>query len=699
MQSDNNRGVKTIVRAVVLAVIGGLAATLVAAAPTPAWQVPEADYRVVVTKPRDSPKTANVGQAQVWAVGIAPTNCAVAVFAQDGKQVGARVCWAVPGEPLRILFDCSSGQPEYVVYVSRQALATSPNWQPAAGVLLETRERPDGPDDSWNQFKVLWQKSPTVQGRSVVPNIYSAINPHGPDTRFLAYYKGVFQALTKGQYGFATRSTGPSFMLVDGSLVTQWLGQHMAKAGSHAQHHGYVTLASGRHVIEYYEAQGDGDFEATVGWRPAGAKDFTIMPSEAFGSVAAFRTVTAEAAPRRPEQSYFEVNTVAHSRVDNLTLVTSCFRVLADKATRTYNWTFDDGTSATGPQVWHVFLRPGLRQVQLVVSEQGRPLASYTQPVAVQPRWELPAEWTDNVFDSQRRVILERDLSTMPIADLIYAIRFAEKITDHKLLTHLGAECLRRQHDFPADAAEVFLWLALHYQQPEVQAYEQAEQAFHAALELNSGDADLRQRTQLRLARFYLDNVGKPDEAAKLLDSLDPALLSHDDQRQRLLAQGDVLLARGDVAGARAKYLGAGDLVNRLDERYVVTRRARLQSALDFLRRQEYTAAEELLQQVVWESPAERLQFETGFAYVQICLGRQEYRRALTLAERLGPVATGESDHAMLLYYLTDIQRHLGQNSAADEALAQLLAQHPYSEAAARAKERWGVGAAQHPGN
>jgi tetratricopeptide (TPR) repeat protein len=324
-----------------------------------------------------------------------------------------------------------------------------------------------------------------------------------------------------------------------------------------------------------------------------------------------------------------------------------------------------------------VFLRPALRTVQL---------DGITQPVAVHPRWEFYEEWNDDVFENQRREILQRDLAATPVEDLVYALKIADHIKDHKLMAHFGDTSLRRQKEFTSDVAELFLRLGTHYQHYEVRAYDRAEAAYRAALVLNP---QLQARGKLRLARFLLEYAGKADEAGRLLDEIDPGTLDGDEKRMRLIAQGNVSLAHGDVEGARAKFRGAGDLVNRLDERYAVARRARLQSAVDYLRRQEWDAADQLLRQMVWEAPQERLAPETGMAMLRVYLGRQELLPALALAERLIPVPKNDNLQADLLFHLVEIQRALNLTRDAGETLAKLLAQHPYSEAAARAKERW----------
>ena len=116
---------------------------------------------------------------------------------------------------------------------------------------------------------------------------------------------------------------------------------------------------------------------------------------------------------------------------------------------------------------------------------------------------------------------------------------------------------------------------------------------------------------------------------------------------------------------------------------------ARLESARDLIRRGEYEAAEEHLRQIEWETPIDRLSPEVGLGLILVHLGRKEYPLALSRCQRLLYSATVDTHRADVLFYLIETELALNRPDAARETYAKLLKENPYSEATARAKDRW----------
>jgi hypothetical protein len=70
-------------------------------------------------------------------------------------------------------------------------------------------------------------------------------------------------------------------------------------------------------------------------------------------------------------------------------------------------------------------------------------------------------------------------------------------------------------------------------------------------------------------------------------------------------------------------------------------------------------------------------------------IARGEFAFALNRVLRLLRAARGD-DAAELQCRLVEVYYAVGRPELAGETLTTLLAEHPYSEAAARAKDRWG---------
>jgi tetratricopeptide (TPR) repeat protein len=361
-----------------------------------------------------------------------------------------------------------------------------------------------------------------------------------------------------------------------------------------------------------------------------------------------------------------------------------------------HRWSFEDGTGGVGPVQNHVFPKTGWRKVTLEVREKDVVRGRLAQLVYVQPNWSQREEWRDTIFARQKKELLAADWAPTPVEDLRALVRLAERLEDHEVLTHLGEVCLQRQSAFAAAEADTFFLLGFHYESPEVRAYPKAEQAWQAAIQL--GLSTLQDKARLQWARHRLEIAGQAQAALDLLARLNEAALDEKERRWRKILRGDALLLQGKVDQARQAYAGAGTLVNELNRAQESRSRAQLESAKDHVRRGEYGRAEDMLRQIEWEMPLERLSIETGLASVKIYLGRKEYPRALTRCLQLLPVAIVDTDQADLLYHLVQIYLALGQETAADATLAKLLKEHPYSEATALAKDKWGGRAAPKPG-
>ena len=210
-----------------------------------------ADSRLVLEKVKGSPGPAGVAQAFIWPVGLTARQCAVAVATESGQSVGAQIFWAAAGQPIKIIFDCTTQQDRYVVTLSDQPLPV-PAWDPpAAGCLLEVRDFSGGDIETIAAIKDRWRQAKHTQGRGFVPNIFLGINPFGPSENFGALFRGVFVAPRTGEYGFATVSDDASVLTVDGQDVASWPGGHGVDARAYLQHGGKIQLTAGLHRVEY----------------------------------------------------------------------------------------------------------------------------------------------------------------------------------------------------------------------------------------------------------------------------------------------------------------------------------------------------------------------------------------------------------------------------------------------------------------
>jgi len=219
-----------------------------------------------------------------------------------------------------------------------------------------------------------------------------------------------------------------------------------------------------------------------------------------------------------------------------------------------------------------------------------------------------------------------------------------------------------------------------------------AERALRAALALSRETPQVREKARLELARFLLHCKGDTDAAWKLLQGIEEASLPAADRRLGQLCKGDVHLARGDVDAARKMYLQAGRAAEQSDVQYAVKRRMRIETARDYLKREEYDAVVDVMEDIERDTPLDRLNVETGLVVVKARTGRKEYPFAFWRCHRLLNAIPMNEKRADVLFELIVVSKLMERDDFAGETLKKLLDEHPYSEAAARAKDRWGAG-------
>jgi hypothetical protein len=556
------------------------------------------------------PTSADTGYFLLWPNGFSATDATVHVAAASGKEVGSSILWAAEGEPMKILFDCSAGENAYRVSVGPgRKDKPPPTWIPGSGLILETRRRKDGKADTAQELRDLCAAAAPVLGRSLLPNIFLGIHPHGPTRDFVSIIKGVFVADQPGTYTFATVSDNASCLLVDDTLVAEWGGRHNVHGGRQGQHSGRIELKAGRHRIEYLNVA-EGWFTVSAAWKRPGVDTFEIMPASAFAPVARYELVPPEPSATPLARMAWEIK--EHFMVNDMAMMTVSFRVLDPRQGGEYRWSFDDGIRRQGVAVEHLFLSSGMRSVKLECLEQGRVVASTEQAVAVHPLWSQEQDCSRDIFREQRRAFLTAKSARAPLDDMINVFRIGDVVGNAKLTLRAATMALARVAEFKPAQAPGLYELAFFFQRPAVKQYAQAETAFAGLLALQDVDPRLRETARLHQAGLRLHMLDRVDDAQADLQAIDASQLTDSDRRMKAIYEGDLLLAQGRVAAARQAYLAVGTVVAPGDARYALRRRARIETARDYLQRGEYDDAERVIREIEWETPAERLSTETG---------------------------------------------------------------------------------------
>jgi len=620
------------------------------------------------------------------------------VVRPNGTEVGHQLLWAAHGEAVQVLFDCSSGDTTFHVVEGASSNAARTVWAAQAGFQLETRAYHDGPVQSGKEIKKLCDNATPVQGRSLVSHVFQGVNPHAPTEDFISIFRGNLAIPKPGKYTFTVVSDGASALFIDGKHVVSWPGQHpVGGAGRYGSFQAEADLTGGRHWLEYYNVEKGLAYTVVLGWKQPGEAAFSVMPPSAFPQPAAFHVAHTEYAASRKIAPRFSWEIERHLSSWGHYMVFVKLSALCDAAD--YTWTLDDGSVLKGRTVTNLFMSPGMRTVQLAASRDGEQTET-RQLIDVHPLWRQ-LDGTDQDYWGQCRPwILARDFTNAVCADLLNMLRMTSKMDDHWLTKDIAAISLNRLAEWGPAEAGVAMELGNYFQVIEVRDYVSARRACEDAIRTCGTNRQVKAGAQLALATSLLPVGNDFQKVQDLLSSIDEADLSGDDRRLKRICEGDLFFAMGrpELAAGRYKEAGTRALQDRQDPvQAELGRQAKLETARDYIRRNEFNDAERVVANLRQDDPMQRMDGEVGLILLDACLGRHDYTRAYTLSRRLYQNCEPGPNLPALLCKLADSAFRMKEKEEAGEALHRLYKEFPYSEAAARASEKWGAPARQKP--
>jgi hypothetical protein len=637
----------------------------------------------------------------------------IRVFTDHGIAVGSDLLWTAPGEPATLLFDASSGAKRYQVYLGS-------NWpvmhlsDPKAGVWLESRDGDGKVINSLPDMLQAWNASGKINGRALLDGIWEGGNRFGPEGNLLEHFQGWFQLPVAEHLQLAVVSSDATFVLVDGKEIVEWPGLHPFGPGVAGQHQGAVDLPAGLHSLDYYNA-----YVAPNGpWPPLlcslAAKGGSLQSWNMLGPhnpffrpIAHARVVSYElqaspagsmpgAAPALAIDWVDQEQSLIYTNMPDIGLISMQLTCLAP-VQGALTWTFDDGSTAQGPSVKHLFPRPGMRTVHLSLQGGGN-AAALSQTISVHPDWPHPDNETQQLYPEHEADIMARDPATLPAPDLVGCVAlFGAYQKPDDLLKLLPAVCAKMKEikdgDLPwvKDAA-LFLarneWGHVADETQLLRALIDRSTAANPSPQLVAVGSECR----LGLAQLLLKNSDDTDQVRSLVDAINSPSLAGDEPRLLAILRGDLAMATGDVAGAKKQYEALTGPPSGPDARSSIRTTAKIGQARAFLDRQDFEAAADSLNEIAWQSPIEKMSPDWALTRLRLYQGQNLPDVAYLWARRLLPVVT-ESGRSELLFRLTGLAFARGDNDLAKKTLSELLKKYPYSEEAAQAKEKWPGGA------
>ncbi|NUM33791.1 MAG: hypothetical protein HUU50_04575 [Candidatus Brocadiae bacterium] len=647
------------------------------------WQESSAPCRIKIKK-SSGPWPCHVGYVEIYP-GFEDTK-GFRLYRNNATEVAYKILWSKKGEPIKILFDCSSKDKEYYLYCMPKATPGRAGWEPKAGLFLWTKKRPEGAVDNLAQVKELWQRSEETFGASRVPMVFHGVHLHGDSLNFLSYYLGYLEIPKEGTYSFATVSDDASFLLINGKEVAAWPGWHGPHQGLHGEYSGDISLASGIHKLEYYHVQGLGGTTAVAAWRQPSEKRWRLIQPQSFLPVASFTCAFAETAVGKKQKTFFAWQTTRHLMAEkNIALVEMLFQIPDPIPQHRYVWTIDDGSKKEGEKISHVFLRPAMRMIQLEVWQGSQKLDSVWQKIHVQPKWEQINLWDDHVFLDYTKQILEQNLMKIPMEDFLYLIQFACSVKAIKWLDTLSATSLLRAKEYKKEHADTLYALALACQEAAISQIHNTKQILELILALPAEER-LSHQARLHLGDFLYFIEGKAQDAHKIIQGISPSYLSLEERGKLKILQAEILFAENQVEKAKETLFSF--FTPPTSSSFSLQRAGILEKARLLLIQKKIQDASEILKEWQDKNPTERLYPDTLFVDLKVALANQEYARALLLCQKLSQLVSLDKERAWVLYYLMETHKKAGNLKESQEAMQKLLKDFRYTEPAAMAKEK-----------
>jgi hypothetical protein len=634
----------------------------------------------------------------------------IRVFTNTGIPVGSDVLWSAPGELTTVIFDSSSGARRYAVYVGSN-WPRMPVADPKAGVWMESREGDGKIITKLPDMLQAWNLATKVNGRAITTAIFEGGNRFGPQGNLLTHFQGWFDLAAPEHLQLAVISVDSTFVLVDGKEVVEWPGQHERWSGPAGPPQGAVDLAAGPHLLDYYNAyvaspEGNPPLTCTLVAKGGPFADWTMLTDDKnfFRLAGQANADTYEMqkdvpgagssgpAPGLAIRWSIGDQSVIRTDLADIGFIAMQLRCLLPEKTG-LTWTFDDGSTAQGRVVTHLFLRPGMRTVHLSLKTGDKEVAALDRTIGVHADWANPNKQPE-LHAEQLAQLLALDPASLSASDMVSCFALAEHYLQPGALLKLAPSLSTKLKEVSDADLPYVVKGAIYLAQTDWAHVPVETELLHAVLDrCGQGTpslqmAALASESRLALARLGFKTSDRLDDVKSLVDAIDVHSLTGDETRVLHILQADLMLASGDIPGARKAYVTITGDPSGPDVRSSIRRTAEISQARAFLDRQDFDAAEDALNQVAWRAPIEKLSPDWALTRLRLYQEENLPVPAYLWARRLLPVIT-ESGRSELLFRLTDLAFARNDNDLARKTLSELLQKHPYSEEAAQAKEKW----------
>lgn len=617
----------------------------------------------------------------------------IRVTDEGGKLVAHTVIHAEPGKRSEIVFQTSGPGTYYVYYGNKNAGAGAKQLKLERGLILETRNRPDGPCNSWRQYQELLKKSTIVYGRGARRKIYDGFNPYGPSDKYMSIYTGYVYCETPGTYRFATNSDESSFVFINGKKIVEWAGSH-GPSGAYGEHNGAVNLTKGFHKIEYYHEDDGGGQACVLGWWTPGAKQVTLVPDRAFPAFLRGRAAEVEKFNSETACDFVFQYSSDMQLPGSLYCEVSFFnRSSSKQELRGVKWDFGDGTKSEKQEPVHIYLAPGYYEVKLTVTTSGgKTDSTYRTVYAGQLFISAPEEKRAARY---ARIAKTYAMAGLDTKSLFGAMKLLDFIDEKESQVAILTELIKRGTELKsAQRYEVLLKLAdlLRKESRDADAALEAYQRIinesvskKRTLMGKLGVADVH----FQLKKDYEKAIGIYTEIIEKYSDVSLAYC-----RLAQIRIGDIWRERGDYAKALESYQKSKKMRRLIGHTDSSLERGQLAITIEaYLREKEHEPALKKLDLWDWEYPEDKLTGYPSILRAKANYGLQKFDDVIEDLSSLVRVNSGEevpnpSNYLaeakyMIAYALLRQQKY----KEATGMMEQLMGEHPESDLLDKAKE------------
>jgi len=604
-----------------------------------------------------------------------------------GKEYPFKLYGVGPGDTVTIGFKVTSDVRNYYVYFgNKDASPSDHHWEPQRGLILETRGLPDGAGaKNLDAMASSWVKGKPFYGADAVDRVWHGQNMFGPSDAFMSHYVGWLVCPSEGRYSFATTSDDASFLLTDGKQVVAWPGIHDCVAD--CRHNATVTLSRGIHRFEYLHLNVGGTTCAVAAWKRPGGAGYEVIPENAFAPLSKAQVGPMELVGERTPCG-FDAEIVGEAlitKTQDAYAVKMAFLSSDPAATRNVvEWDFGDGITGQGPAATHVYLNEGLYGVTMTIGS-GPAARVVTNRIQVHQHWGWQTRKDIADIDAYVGEISRYDVEKLDGPSCVRLIAIAEDRGSRDFVKRVALSVVNRADKMKSeDMKSVLDEMRRTFMTSGMAADDDVLSACSASFKTATGVS--KALLAIAMSDMLLER-GQPKDAAAFTKAALSDRVEKESTRRLFIAYGDAMRYAGDGDAARAAFAAADEIsLGRSSLQNMAVTSGLAFKAEDYLRNDEYSDAEDVLDQWDWEKPVEKLAGYSSYLRAQVYHAQRRDKRATAEIEALA-AASPESPYAPKALLL-EAKIHVAarNRAAAKAALDRIVKDYETSPEASDAK-------------